>query len=169
MTIHFNLTVEDWLAFQDYYKGKKAPLYKILMPMLGIIAGILVAINVLYLMHYEASTVTVFSGILLLLIIYLFFLKKKSDKQLLQAALDMKAKNPDAFGQRDMTFDEKQITIQAANSSKVLPWEEVEQWEENKAYFFIYNAKGVVYIVPKRSIKDNIAFTDMLNQYFQLT
>lgn len=169
MTIHFNLTIDDWLAFQDYYKKRKAPLYRILMPLLGISAALLVILNVLYLMENKASMVTALSGILLLFIFYLFFLKRRSHKHLYRAGLELKAKHPDAFGQRDMAFEEEQITIKAENSTKVLPWKEVEQWEENKEYYFIFNAKGMVYIVPKRSIKDCTAFSDMLNQYFHLT
>ena len=166
MTIHFNLTIDDWLAFQEYYKGRKAPLYRILMPLLGISAVLLVILNILYLMNNPASLMTTLSGIMLLSIFYLFFLKKRSTKHLRKAALDLKSKHSDAFGQREMSFDEKQITIEAGNSIKELPWEEVDRWEENKEYFFIFNAKGMVYIVPKRSIKDSVAFTEMLNQHF---
>ncbi len=168
MKILFDLTIDDWIAFQEYYKGKKAPLYKILMPLLGIIAGLLVILNAIYLLKYEASLVTVISGVFLFLIFYLFFLKNKSKDQLRNMALDLQSRNKDAFGPREMTFDEKQIVIKTDNNSKTLSWKEIVQWEEDKNYFFLYNTKGVVYIIPKRDINGCDTFREMLNQFFLL-
>ncbi len=167
-TIRFNLTIEDWMAFQEYFRGKKAPVYRILMPLLGISAMLLILLNALYLMKNEASLVTVISGIFLLLIFYLFFLKNKSKGQLRKMALDMQAKNPDAFGDREMSFDEDGISIKVNQSSKELFWEDIDQWEENKEYFFLYSTKGVVYIIPKKGLQNTDGFRELLNQYFLL-
>ena len=166
MTLRFDLTIEDWVNFQEYYKEKKAPLYKFLMPILGITAIMLICLNVLYLMHNPTSLVTLLSGIFLLLIGCLFVMKKKSVKVLRKAATNLKEKNPSAFGEREMKFDTEQITILAGTTKTELSWKEVDQWAEGKTYFYIYNVKGFVYIVPKRAIEEVDAFVEMLNTNF---
>lgn len=169
MSICFDLTIEDWLAFQDYFRKKKAPVYRLLMPILGITAGLLIILNVLYLLHYEASMVTVLSGILLFFILLLFYYRSKSKKTLYNMAVELKKSHPEVFGEREMVFDEQQISIITPSNTQVIPWSQVEQWEESKQYFYIYNTKGIVYIVPKSCLSDYDEFVGTLNRYFQLT
>ena len=167
MLIQFDLTIEDWVNFQEYYKAKKAPLYKLLMPILGITAAMLICLNVIYWIYtQQASLVTVLSGIFLLLIIYLFIMKKKSVNVLRKAAANLKEQNPNAFGTRQMTFEDEKITIVAGNTETVILWKDIEQWDEAKDYYYIYNTKGFVYIVPKRAIEDEATFVNTLNQGF---
>ncbi|MDR1121552.1 MAG: YcxB family protein [Dysgonamonadaceae bacterium] len=160
-TIRFELSINDWIAFQEYYRSKKAPIYKFLMPALFISALLLIGLNVMYLHRHEASWFTITSGILLLFISYLFFLKGRSRSQWRKAALKMQAKYPDAFGPREMTFDDDGITIQTANNSKILSWKAIDRQEENKDYNFIFTQNGTVYIIPKSNdrqipVNDNI-------------
>ena len=167
MTIHFDLTIEDWVNFQEHFKEKKAPLYKYLMPMLGITAVLLICLNVMYLIYNPPSLVTLLSSMFFLFIICLFIMKKRSVKVLHKAATNLKEKNSNAFGDRKMVFDSEQITILTGEGKEtILLWKDIEQWDENKAYFYIYNTKGFAYIVPKRAIENESAFVEVLNQGF---
>lgn len=164
MKVTFDLSIEDWMAFQEYYKGKKAPFYKFIMPLLIICAVVIIVLNLIYLQDKEASLMTIISFFLLLTIFYLFFLKKKSKTQLKKVALEIKERNPDAFGPREMVFNENGIDIQATNSHKTLTWEDMDQYEEDKDYYFLFSQKGVVYIIPKRDIH-TADFQSVIDQY----
>ncbi len=167
MKISFDLEVEDWMVFQEYYRGKKIPLYKALMPLLFITAIVLIIINAIYLSYQNVSIFTVFSCFILITILYIFFVKKKSKESLRQRGLAIKVKNPEAFGIRQMTFNDKEIEISTLSSNKTLPFSELEKYEEIKDYFFLYSRKGVVYIIPKQKIKSEEVDVDgMLRNYF---
>jgi hypothetical protein len=157
MTIKFDLDINDWIAFQEYYRSKKIPVYKFLMPALFISALLLVGLNVVYLHRQEASWFTITSGVLLLFISYLFLLKGRSRSQWRKMALKIQIKYPDAFGPREMTFDDNGITIQTSNTSKVLPWGVIDKQEENKDYNFIFTKSKTVYIIPKNKIKGDLS------------
>lgn len=166
MKISFDLKIDDWMAFQEYYRSKKAPYMKALTPLLFITAVVLIIINAIYLSYQKVSIVTVASCFILVTILYLFFMKKKSKDSLRKMGMEMQSKNPEAFGLREMSFDEKGIEIKTSSSSKSLSWEEMERYDENKDYFFLYSKKGIAYIIPKQNINTEIIdIEQLLNEH----
>lgn len=169
MKLFFDLKVDDWVSFQEYFKEKKAPLYKYISPLLIFSAVLIVTINAMHLYYQEASIVTLFSFILLVILFYLLYLKKQTKKQLRKIALDIQAKTPDAFGPREMDFNERRVEISAGKSHKTLAWGELTRYEENNDYFFLYSQKGMVYIIPKRDLEKIPEIREMLNEYLPKT
>jgi len=169
MNVNFVLDVDDWVAFQEYYRKRSAPLYRI-MPYLLIASGIvLVVLNAVYFFLYKEATLwNGISLIFLAVIFYGLYLKKKADGQMRKIAIELKEKNPDVFGLREMTFTEEGMEIKTEKANKYLTWEEMERYEENNDYYFLYSGKGVVYIVPKNRIDVTPdEFGEMLNNYLK--
>ncbi len=166
MNISFNLNVDDWVAFQQYYQAKRAPFYKAVYPLIvGLISG-LVVINIIYYFYFKVvSAITWISFILVAVFIYLLYLRKRSLDRVKQAGLEVQKKHPEAFGVMKMDFEANGINIQSQQTSKFIPREEMSQFEENKHYFFLYSKKGVVYIVPKRDIDNTSSFRELLIDY----
>ena len=152
MTVSFDLDIDDWLAFQEYFKGKRAPLYKWLPTILILLAISLVVFNVIYLFYREASLVNIISLGFLLAIFYMLYLKKKATSHVRKMAAEIKLKHPEAFGIHEITFDGDGIKIKNEHTDVSLEWDDMNTYDENKDYFFLYSKKGVAYIIPKKKI-----------------
>ena len=86
-------------------------------------------------------------------------------KQLQKTAKNIQSKNPDAFGPREMDFNDKQVEIKVGDSLKTLTWGELSGYEENNDYFFLYSLKGMVYIIPKRDLNNITELEDVFNEH----
>ena len=164
MTIVYNLEIDDWVAFQEYFKEKKT-LYKYLAPLLIFSAVLITTINIAYLFYQEASLITLFSFILVLIVLYLLYLKSQMRKQLQKTAKNIQSKNPDAFGPREMDFNDRRVDIKVGDNHKILTWEELSGYEENNDYFFLYSQKGMVYIIPKRDLNNITELEDVFSKH----
>jgi hypothetical protein len=101
------------------------------------------------------------------ILLYLIYLNSKTKSRLTKAGMDLEKKNPDIFGPMTMNMDEKGIDFQSQNNTKFLPWEEIDKYDSNKEYYFIYSKKGVAYIIPKRNIQESATeMENMLDKYY---
>lgn len=152
MHIAYNLTVEDWVNFQEYYLKKKAPLFSYITPILTI----LLVCNIVLGIYMEFVRETEGYNFVFLICIFvlagLLYLKIKTRKKLMKSGEELRQKNPGAFDSMEMNFSEEGIAIQSQHNSKSLGWEEIDHYESNKDYVFIYSRKGMVYIIPKRDL-----------------
>ncbi len=165
MKLSFDLRTDDWVLFQEYFKEKKAPLYKYLTPLLIFSAVMLATMNGLYIYYQSTSYVTLFSLCLLAIVLYLLYLKGRMKGRLKKTAIDIQSKNPEAFGPREMDFNNRCVEITAGNSHKILAWGELSGYNQNKDYFFLYSQKGMVYIIPKRDLEDVPGLEEILNEH----
>lgn len=155
MKLSFELEVSDWVAFQRWYRGKRMPLFKVLVPLMITCCALLVVLNIVLIFSKGMSGISWISAILLLGLGYLLFLQSKSDRQLKEAGENLKERNPGAFGKLEMDFDDEGFTVTSSSNSKRLSWDEMDKNEENKNYCFLFSKKGLVYIIPKDKIKEN--------------
>ncbi len=79
-----------------------------------------------------------------------------------KAGLAIQEKNPDAFGPMTLDMNAQGMTIQSQKASKTISWDEMDRFEENNYYFFLYSKKGIVYIVPKRDLDNESGFRSEL-------
>ena len=166
MTISFNLKVDDWVAFQQYHRGQKIPFYNIIYPAIIVLCLFLAGICIGYCIYYRTNSSVVWvSAACFLTLLYILYLRKKSLAHIREIGLELEKKNPDAFGLISMNIDQDGITVLSRKISKTIPWKEMDRLKENKSYFFLYSKKGVVYIVPKREIKDQSEFRRELTNY----
>ena len=165
LKLSFNLSVDDWVAFQQYHRGKKAPLYKLAYPLIVSLSIVLLALNIYDMIVHGVSKLTGFSLVVLAALAYILFIRGKAIKQIKKTGLDLQQKHPEAFGPMTMDFTEEGLNIQSNQTSKLVSWEEVEQYDENKNYFFFYTSKGIVYIIPKKNIEDASLFRGLLINY----
>jgi hypothetical protein len=169
MTFSFNLNVNDWVAFQQYHRGRKIPFYNAVYPLIIGMCIALVAINIGYHIHFQTvSNVTWVSGACFLTLLYILYIRKKSLDNVRKAGLEIEKKNPEAFGLMSLNTDSDGITILSRKASKTIFWKEMDRFEENKYYFFLYSKKGVVYIVPKREMEDQDGFRNELTNYIEI-
>ncbi len=166
MKFSFNLTVDDWVSFQEYQKGKKTPFYTAIYPLLIVMSIGLVLLNVVYYSYYQTDKIismTWISLACLLVLLFILNIRRESMKQLKKAGSDIQSKHPEAFGSMTLETNENGLEIQSDQTSKSLAWNEIQGYEENKNYFFLYSKKGVAYIIPKRGMKDQSEFMNILN------
>jgi hypothetical protein len=162
MKFSFDLTVDDWVAFQQYQRGKKTPFYNVLYPLIISLGIALVVINIYHIYAYEISNVTGFSFIVLLGLIYVLYIRKKALTKVRKIGLDLQEKHPESFGPMSLDVDADGLTIQSQKTGKSILWEDLKGFEENKYYFFLYSKKGVAYIIPKREMQDISEFRSKL-------
>ena len=159
MKFSFNLNVDDWVAFQQFHRGKKIPFYGIVYPAIVVMCIALVGLCIGYYVHFrEVSTLVWVSGACFLTLLYILYIRKKSLGNVKKAGLAIQEKNPEAFGTMAMEVTAQGMTIQSPKASKIVTWEEMARFEENKQYFFLYSKKGVVYIIPKREMGNESEF-----------
>ncbi|MDL2224112.1 YcxB family protein [Bacteroidales bacterium OttesenSCG-928-M06] len=166
MKIAYNLTVEDWVDFQEYYMKKKAPLSGCMTPILTIlmICNIIIGIY----MEFIAKTGSYNFVFLICIIIlgYLLYLKTKTRKKLFKSGEEIKEKNPGAFGEMTMDFQDEGIDIHSKTHSKFLVWEEISSYDnKSKVFFLLYSKKGMVYIIPKRDIESETELQAVLENH----
>lgn len=157
MKFSYNLTVDDWAAFQQYYRGKKHPFYSAVYPMILSLSAILLTTNIYYVYLYGFSKLTLISAIVLIILLYVLQIRKKSLETIKNAGLELERKHPEAFGMMNIELNENGIDIKSQQTSKYMTWDEMDKFEENKKYFFLYSKKGMVYIVPKQEINDMVS------------
>jgi len=155
MRIAYNLTIEDWVNFQEYYLKKKAPISRFMTPILTILLVCNIIIGIYMEFILKAGSYNYIFFICILILAYLLYLKIKTRKKLLKSGEELRRRNPGAFDSMNMNFTENGIDIQSQTSSKSLQWKEVDKQESNKDYLFIYSKKGMVYIIPKRDLNGN--------------
>ncbi|MDR1370331.1 MAG: YcxB family protein [Dysgonamonadaceae bacterium] len=158
----FNLTIDDWVAFQQYQRSKKTPFYNVVYPLILCLGIALVAINVYHIYMYEVNNTTWFSSVVLIGLLYVLYIRKKALSKVREVGLDLQQKHPEAFGPMRLEMNANEFTIQSQETAKTILWEDMKGFEENKCYFFLYSKKGVVYIVPKRGIEDISGFRSEL-------
>lgn len=168
MTFSFNLKVNDWVAFQQYHRGRKTPFYNLVYPLIIAMCIALAVICIGYYIHFRTvSTVIWVSGACFLTLLYILYIRKKSLDNVRKAGLEIEKKNPEAFGLMSLNMDSSGMTILSRKASKTILWKEMDRFEENKYYFFLYSKKGVVYIIPKREMEDQSAFRSELTNYIE--
>lgn len=156
MKISFNLTVDDWIVFQQFFRGKKSPFSRWIVPIIITCMVWIVLFNayLAYAKVDDESPMRVWISIAVFFIFaYLLYIRRKSLKRVKEAGLEIEKKHPEAFGSMIMELNEKGIDIQSSQTAKFLTWEEMGTYDKNRKYFFLYSRKGVVYIVPKRALE----------------
>ena len=169
MKIAFDLNVDDWVAFQEYYGRKKSPiLYKWMQPLYIILAITLLVMGVWQVIIMGYTKYTMFILVCLAAMLFMLYIRKKAKDKVRQAGLDLEKKHPEAFGPMTMDFEERGIDIQSQKNSKSIAWDELHHYEANKDYYFLFSKKGIIYIVPKRAIegsKDTDKLKATLDKY----
>ncbi len=165
MKIRYNLDVQDWVSFQQFFRGKKAPLNNLATPLIIFCSVFMLVLNVFYI-HYEGLNLMSFiSGIILIILLYLLYVKVRSGKQLQDAGNKLKKKHPEVFGEMAVEFNNTGIYIQSTASSQSLAWNDMDSFDENKSYFFMYSKKGMAYIIPKRDL--DVETVNKLREFLQ--
>ncbi|MDL2223155.1 YcxB family protein [Bacteroidales bacterium OttesenSCG-928-M11] len=166
MKIAYKLTAQDFVSFQEYYMKKKAPISGCLQPSIIIMLLLNIVIGIaLYFIH-GITTYTYVCLFCVLLLGILLIGKGFAKKRLLKSAIQMEKEKPGAFGNMTMDFSNKGIDVHSSTQEKFLKWEEIDKFDSNKHYYFIYSKKGMVYIIPKRDVSiDENEFTTMLGNH----
>jgi hypothetical protein len=164
MKINYNLTIEDWANFQEYYRKKKSPLYGCMMPALTVllVCNVVFGFYMVFIYKGEGSYDWLF-GICILVLAYLLFMQTRVRRKLLKAGAELKKKKPDVFGTTSMEFFEEGFEIKTPLHTKFLKWEDMENSDQNKDYVFFFSKKGFAYIVPKRNVEDMEKLQIILN------
>ena len=155
MKISYNLDVEDWVNFQEYYRKKKAPLYGCMIPLLTLlfVCNVITGIYMTFIYKGENQ----YSWVLLIciaLLLFLLFMQMRTRKRLTKAGNKLKKESPDVFGHTEMEFFEEGFEIKTENGKKFLKWADLENYDQTKEYVFFFSIKGYAYIVPKKNIND---------------
>lgn len=164
MKIAYNLTVNDWINFQEFYRKRKTPLIGCLEPLIYILTALNIIIGTWHFISYGPSIYTGICIICIGVLLFLIYAQKKSKKNLLATGKVVEEKNPDAFGKMEMTFTDKGIEIISQTQSKDLTWDEVSNYDSNKDYFFLYSKKGFAYIIPKKDIPSEMEVKAILDE-----
>ncbi|MDH8702226.1 hypothetical protein M2138_001586 [Dysgonomonadaceae bacterium PH5-43] len=154
MKIAYNLSVADWVNFQEYYQKKKAPITGCLVPAIYILTFLNVIGGAWHYTTYGLSMYSVICLICVGVFIFLGYTRNKAKKNLFATGEAIAEKSPGAFGNITMDFTNEGIDIVTSTNTKSLLWSDVDKFEKNKNYFFIYSKKGYVYIIPTRDISE---------------
>lgn len=164
MHISYCLTAEDFVNFQEYYMKKKSPIAGCLQPLIStlLVCNILFGI---YLYLTQGVTTYTYVTLICILLLGLFLVfRGQGRKNLLKAAKQIEKDKPGAFGNMTMDFSQKGIDIHSSTQNKFLTWGDVDKYEENKDYIFLFSKSGMVYIIPKRDISFS---TEEMTAYMQ--
>lgn len=168
MKISYNLTVEDWVAFQEYYRKKRSPLYGCMMPILTLLLACNVIIGFYMVFIYQGAREYNWLFVICIIILgYLLFLNSRIRRRLTKAGNALKEKNPETFGETSMEFFEEGFEVKTANHRKFLNWEDIEEYDEKRDYIYFFSKKQLVYILPRRDVPDEPRLMLILNQYLQ--
>jgi len=170
MKIAYNLTAQDFVNFQEYYMKKKSPLAGCLQPVIfaTLLANVILGLGLYF--YQGLTTYTYICLICIFLLGLLLIARGQQKKNLIKAAQQMEKDKPGAFGNMTMEFFEDGVKVQSTTNHKFLEWNEIEKVDSNKNYFFIYSKKGMVYIIPKRSLEyPDDEFSAFLNKYIPKT
>lgn len=169
MKITYNLTVADWVNFQEYYRKHHAPLIGCIEPVIYVLTVLNVIVGTWHFISYGFSVYSVICLVCLGVFIFLLYAKKQSKKNLYEAGQTMAEKNPDAFGLMNMELNEQGIHIASQNQTKKLLWEDIRNYQSNNDYFFLYSKKGNAYILPKRDIASATEVQAILDEHLLKT
>ena len=165
MKIAYNLTVTDWVNFQEFFRKKKTPLIGCLEPMIYVLTALNIVVGTWHFISYGPSIYTAICLICIGVLLFLIYAQKKSKKNLYTTGQTIAEKNPDAFGNMTMNFEENGIDIVSQNNQKYLTWGDIGNYDSNKDYFFIYSKKSYVYIIPKRDISSQVELKAILDEH----
>ena len=164
MKINYNLTVEDWVNFQEYYRKKKSPLYGCMMPILTVLlaCNVVLGFYMVFIHKGENNYDWVFA-ICIIILAYLLFMQTRVRRKLMKAGKKLREDHPDVFGETSMEFFEEGFEIKTPNHTKFLKWSDMENFYQNKDYVFFFSKTGYAYIVPKRNVEDTERLQKILN------
>lgn len=155
MKITYNLTVDDWVSFQEYYRKKQSPMYGCLMPILTLLLMANIGFGLYMMFFYDGYNNYAWLFIIcILLLSYLLFMQTRIRHRLMKAGTKLKEEHPEIFGQTETEFFEEGFEIRTGKNIKFLKWTDIEKYDEVKDYVFFFSTKGYAYIVPKRDIHD---------------
>ena len=164
MKLNYNLTVEDWVNFQEYYRKKKSPLYGCMMPILTLLLSCNVVLGFyMVFIHKGENNYDWLFIVCIIVLAYLLFMQTRIRRKLMRAGNQLKEKNPEIFGDTSLEFFEEGFEIKTPNYTKFLKWEDLDTFYQNKDYVFFFSKKGYAYIVPKRSVEDSDRLQIILN------
>ncbi|MCC8146345.1 MAG: YcxB family protein [Bacteroidales bacterium] len=165
MKIAYNLTVADWVNFQEFYRRKKTPLIGCLEPMIYVLTALNVVVGTWHFISYGPSIYTAICLICIGVLLFLIYAQRKSKKNLYSAGQAVADKNPDAFGSMTIDLEESGLHVVSQNNTKDLSWADIDTYDSNKDYFFLYSKKGYVYIIPTKDISSETELKAILDQY----
>ncbi|MDR1719440.1 MAG: YcxB family protein [Dysgonamonadaceae bacterium] len=167
MEILFDLTVDDWFIFQQYFRGKSSPVYKLIFPMIITLSLLLLVLTAIQLACYGFHKILWLSVVTFLILLYILYIRKRSMNAIRKKGRSIQEEYPDSFGRKVMKLDKNGFSIATETATKQCAWCEMLEFEETKRYFYLYSNKGVVYIIPKRNVEDPVLLHKLLDNYFQ--
>ncbi|MDR0428376.1 MAG: YcxB family protein [Dysgonamonadaceae bacterium] len=155
MKINYNLRIEDWVNFQEYFRKKKTPLYGCMVPLLTIlfICNVVLGIHMNFFYRGDSQYNWVLF-VCIVLLAYLLFMQSQTRKRLMKAGNELKEENPDVFGESSIEFFEEGFEIQTKKHKKFLKWMEIENYDQTKDYVYFFSKTGYAYILPKQYVDD---------------
>lgn len=155
MEIKYNLTEDDYVYFNMYHikhsktAMKMLNLQRYLTPVFFIIVSILLS------QISEIPFLLSFSVFSVIGVLWFIYYPKYYEHFLVKQVKKMfhEGKNDGLLGEHFLILKEEGLVETTSNGETRADWASIENFKEDKDYFFLYNSSISAYIIPKRSIE----------------
>lgn len=161
MKISFELTIDDWMAFQKHYlsTSKQFKKTKILLVMILPIILLIFLFFEYFKGEFNYYTTTVY---IIISLFWVFFYLKRFDELSLKKTKKMieEGNNSALLGTHNIEFSDGYFSVKEPGSEYKTNWSAINKIEENEKYIFIYITSVSACIIPKFKIgnkKEKIA------------
>lgn len=156
MKISFELTMEDWMAFQENYfsQSKYVKRTKILITAMGSTLFIIVALWEFFEVNRNYYMIGIY---LIFSLVWLVFLPKSFDKSYLKEAKKMleEGDNSALLGIHHIELTNEYFLVKEPGTEYKTHWSTIKKVLENEKYIFIYITSASACIIPKFKIENN--------------
>lgn len=165
MTITFDFKRADWIAFNMYHiahspvhqRNRKRAIRAVPLMLIGLvlIQGFLQDEWIV------PSIVALAAGGF-----WLWWYPSYRDRKVYQGIESYvdQAANQGYFGEHQVVLTEQSISLNTADTQKVINWDEVLRAEFDDDYYFVYDTVQTAIIIPRESIEDENEFLSILKQ-----
>ena len=155
MKISFELTMDDWMAFQEHYlsQSKQFKQSKIF-----VIVMLPVIFFIFSLFQYFEGDLNYYTLAIYIVIslFWIFLYPKRFDKSCLKKTKKMleEGNNSALLGKHDIEFSDDSFFVKEPGSEYKTNWSAINKIEENEKYIFIYITSVSACILPKFKFGD---------------
>jgi hypothetical protein len=155
MKISFELTIDDWMAFQKHYlsTSKQFKQTKIFVIMMVPVILLIFSLFQYFKGEFNYYTIAIY---IIISLFWFFFYPKQFDKSCLKKTKKMleEGNNSALLGIHNIEFNDDYFFVKEPGSEYKTNWSAINKVEENDKYIFIYITSVSACIIPKFKIGD---------------
>lgn len=156
LNISYELTIDDWMAFQQHYLSTSKQFNQTKQFVAWIIPAIFLISSLyeIFLGNSNYYSIAVFMGIS---IVWLLLYPKIFEKRVLTTIKKIleEGDNSSILGVHNLVFNEDSLIVNEPNSEQIIKWSAIKRVEETEDYIFVYLNSISACIIPKFKIEDN--------------